>query len=436
MGWQLLIIFLIILTNGFFSLAELAILSANKIRLKIMAKRGVRGAHQALLLAEDTEKFIPAVQSCISLCGAFAGVFSGATFAQRLGVLLDQIPYISPHGTEIALPLIVLGISYFSLILGELVPKHLAVDDSERWATRMAPLMVLLVKFLRPGVYILHHSTNIVLKLLPPGHEHANHVNEEEEVKALVDEGTQGGVFEVAEQQMIKRVLRLADRPVRAIMTARGDVDWLDIHTTPQDLMGQIHDARHSAYPVCDGSLDSILGVIRAKDLLDQAYSGQPLDLRAVMQEAAILPDTSSVMSVLKKIKKTPIHMGFVIDEYGVLEGIVTELDILEAIVGELADDEDGGVSAHVHPTHDGNLLLDGAMAVDEVKTRLGLADLPGDETYHTLGGVALGAVGRIPRAGDYFHHAGWRFEITEMEGRRVDEVLAKQIKPTSDPEK
>jgi len=433
MGWQLLIIFLIILTNGFFSLAELAILSANKIRLKVMAKHGVRGAHQALMLAEDTEKFIPAVQSCISLCAAFAGVFSGATFAQRLGVLLDQIPYLAPHGTEIALPLIVLGISYFSLILGELVPKHMAVDNAERWAASMAPLMVPVVRFLRPGVYLLRHSTQIILKLLPAHHEHGSRVDEEEEVRALVDEGTLGGVFEVAEQHMIKRVLRLADRPVRAIMTARGDVDWLNIHATPQELMQQIHDARHSAYPVCDGSLDSALGVIRAKDLLDQAYNGQPLDLRAVMQEAAILPDTSSVMSVLKKIKKTPIHMGFVIDEYGVLEGIVTELDILEAIVGELADDEENESNAHIHTGHDGNLLLDGAMAVDEVKTRLGLADLPGEETYHTLGGVALGAIGRIPRPGDYFNHAGWTFEIIAMEGRRVDEVLAKQIKPGLD---
>jgi putative hemolysin len=425
MGWQLLTIFLIILANGFFSLAELAILSANKIRLKIMAKRGVRGAHRALRLAEDTEKFIPAVQACISLCAAFAGVFSGATFATRLGSLLDQIPYIAPHGTEIALPLVVIGVSYFSMLLGELVPKHLAINNAERWAARLAPLLVPIVKFLRPMADVLRASTHLVLKILPTQRERHSNVNEEEEVKALVDEGTVGGVFEVAEQQMIKRVLRLADQPVRAIMTARGDVAWLDINASSHDIMKHIHGARHSAYPVCEGSLDQALGVVRAKDLLNIAYSGQALDLRKVMQEAAILPDTATVLSVLEKIKKTEIHMGFVVDEYGGVEGIVTELDILEAIVGELADDEDDAPGA----AHEGTVLFDGATAIDEVKTRLHISDLPAEETYHTLGGVALGRLGRIPRVGDAFEHAGWRFEVTEMAGRRVEKVTAVQIK-------
>jgi putative hemolysin len=196
--------------------------------------------------------------------------------------------------------------------------------------------------------------------------------------------------------------------------------------------MKQIHAARHSAYPVCDGSLDHALGVIRAKDLLDQAYSGKPIDLRAVMQDAAILPETASVLSVLEKIKHTSIHMGFVVDEYGVLEGIVTELDILESIVGELPDDEDGGPALPVVARHDGSLILDGATAIDEIKNELGIAELPGEETYHTLGGIVLGQIGRIPRAGDAFEYAGWRFEITAMEGRRVDKVLATFVQPAT----
>ena len=420
MTFEIIILFLIIFANGFFALAELAILSANKTRLRLLAKEGVQGARIALNLAENSENFLPALQSCISLCSAFAGVFSGAEFAEGLGAWLNHFPYLAPHGPEIALPLIVIIVSYFSMVLGELVPKQLAVNNTEIWAARMAPLVAPVVKFLMPGVRILRGSTRAVLKLLPTSRDRAEGVSEEE-VKALVDEGTEDGVFEIAEQQMIKRVLRLADRPVRAIMTARGDVDWLDINAAPEELMQHIQDARHSAYPVCDGSLDHAVGVIRAKDLLDQAYKGQPIDLRTVMQDAAIIPETASVLSILEKVKLTTIHMGFVVDEYGVLEGIVTELDILEAIVGELPDDDEQTPTTPAAPHRDGSLILDGATAIDEVKTQLEISELPGEETYHTLGGIMLGRIGRIPRVGDGFEYAGWRFEITAMDGRRVD---------------
>jgi putative hemolysin len=429
MWCEVIVLFLIIFANGFFALSELAILSANKTRLRLFAKDDHKGARQALDLAENSENFLPAIQSCISLCSAFAGVFSGAEFAQDLGDWLNQFPYLAPHGAQIALPIIVLVVSYFSMVLGELVPKQLAVNDTERWAMRMAPLVAPLVRWFMPGVHVLRGSTHLMLRLFPGRHDRAEGVSEEE-VKALVDEGTEDGVFEIAEQQMIKRVLRLADRPVRAIMTARGEVDWLDIHAKPADLMKQIHAARHSAYPVCDGSLDHALGVIRAKDLLDQAYSGQAVDLRAVMQDAAIIPETASVLSILEKIKLTTIHMGFVVDEYGVLEGIVTELDILESIIGELPDDEDDAAPLPIAPRHDGSLMLDGATAIDEVKTELDIQELPGEETYHTLGGIMLGRIGRIPRVGDGFEYANWRFEITAMDGRRVDKVLAKFTPP------
>lgn len=422
---EFFIIILIIGANAFFALAELAILSANRTRLKIMAKRGIAGAHQAILLAENSENFLPAVQSCITLCAAGAGVFSGVTFADQLGAVFNLIPGVAPHGTGIALPIIVIVISYFSLVFGELVPKQLAVNNTERWAARMALLMVPVVHVLAPVVHVLRVSTQTVLKIIP-SHAGRNAGVSEEEVQALVDEGTEGGVFEIAEQQMIKRVLRLADRPVRAIMTARGDIDWLDVQDTPEALMKHIHEARHSAYPVCDGTLDSVLGVVRAKDLLDQAYGGHTPDLRAVMQETVIIPETASVLSILEKIKHTTIHMGIIVDEYGVLEGIVTELDVLEAIVGALPDDDEAAPMPGEDPVQgDGSVLLDGALAIDEVKTQLGLADLPGEETYHTLGGVALGRLGRIPRVGDGFTHGGWYFEITEMTGRRVERFRA-----------
>lgn len=428
MALELFIIFLTIIANGFFSLAELAILSANKTRLKILARTGTRGAAQAMQLAENSEDFLPAAQSCISLFGVFAGVFSGATFAERLGAWINQIPLLAPHGVEIALPFIVLMVSYFSMVLGELVPKQLAVNHAERWAVRVAPLMMPIMRWLMPGVRVLRVSTQTVLRLFPSSRDDTASVSEEE-VKELVDEGTEGGVFEVAEQQMIKRVLRLADRPVRAIMTARGDVNWLNIHDDMATWVREIREMRHSVYPVCDGSLDQIVGVIRAKDLLDQAYDQQPMNLTAVMQDITIIPETASVLTVLEKLKRTTIHMGFVVDEYGVLEGIVTEFDILEAIVGELAEDDTPAATAEDAVMRaDGSLLLDGAMAIDEVKEQLSLPDLPGEANYHTLGGIALGCLGRIPRTGDVFDHAGWRFEIVDMDGRRVDKLLVMRL--------
>jgi len=425
---EFFILLLIIAANGFFALAELAILSANRTRLKLMAKRGVRGAALAIALAEDADHFLPAVQSCITLLAAGAGVFSGAIFADKLGMLINMIPGLAPHGTSIALPFIVVMVSYFSLVLGELVPKQLAVNNTERWAARVAPFMAHVVRWLTPVVIVLRVSTQIVLKIFP-GHKRRLSGVSEEEVQALVDEGTQGGVFEVAEQQMIRRVLRLADRPVRSIMTARGDIDWLDVNADPRDLTQQMREARHSTYPVCDGSLDHVVGVVRAKDLLDQAYGNHAVNLRAVMEEITIFPETASILTVLEKLKQTSIHMGFIVDEYGVVEGIVTELDILEAIVGELPDDdEDTPAAAPSSVQTPGEVILDGAVATDEVKEQLALSDLPGEEIYHTLGGIALGQIGRIPRAGDGFAHAGWQFEIVEMEGRRVNKILARRI--------
>ncbi|HRJ12611.1 MAG TPA: hemolysin family protein, partial [Alphaproteobacteria bacterium] len=426
MWFELLIIFLLILANGFFAMAELAILSANKTRLRIMARGGSVGAEKALALADDSEHFIPAVQSAITILGACAGVFSGAAFAEKLGAVLNMMPQLSPHGEAIALPIIVVGVSYFSLVVGELVPKQLAVNHAERWAVRTAPFMIPFTAGLGFVVQILKSSTQLILKLFPASARRDSGISEEE-VKAMVDEGTEGGVFEVAEQQMIKRVLRLADRPVRAIMTARNEIGWLNIHDAPEILMQEIAEMRHSAYPVCDGNLDHVIGVVRAKDLLDQSYAGQTINIHAVMQEAAIIPETASILSVLEKLKLTTIHMGFIVDEYGVLEGIVTELDILEAIVGALPDDDIAAINPTPAVTRtDGSILLDGGIAIDEAKEILGITEeLPDEADYHTLGGIALGRIGRIPREGDKFELPGWQMEVMDMDGRRVDKLLA-----------
>ncbi len=422
MWFECLIIFVLIVANGFFSLAELAVLSANRARLKVMEKRGVRGATAAIALAEDSENFLPAAQACITLLSAFAGVFSGATMAEPLGAILNQIPFINPHGDAVALPIVVAIISYLSMVIGELVPKHIAISHAERWAALFAPFLRGFVKFLGPVVRVLRWSMKIVLRLLRLDRVEAPSVSEEE-VAALVDEGAEGGVFEASEQQMLKRVLRLADRPVRAIMTARGDVNWLNVMDDEAKIIETICSTRHSVYPVCDNALDQIVGVVHSKDLLLQHFRGEHLNLRAVTQEPTIIPDTASILSIFEKIKQTAVHMGIVVDEYGTLEGIVTELDFMEAIVGVMPDDNTGQLPQQ--PEADDNFILDGSMPIDEMKERLSLAELPNEDTFHTLGGIVMGALGHVPREGDTITFGTWQLEVTEMDNRRVDKVKA-----------
>jgi putative hemolysin len=416
-------IIVLVLLNGAFAMSELAIVSSRRLRLQAMQRRGSAGAAAALALAEDPQRFLPTVQVGITLIGIFAGAFGGARLATTLGSLLDAIPGVAPFGTEIAFGLVVVAITYLSLILGELVPKQIALRNPERVAAVVARPLAALARISSPVVWLLGKSSALVLGLFGPPPPPEQSVTEEE-VKAVVAEGAQAGALEHEERHMIERVLRLADKPVRALMTPRNDLAWLDRSDPPEAIARRLRESEVTRFVVADGRVDNVVGVVVAKDLLDQMLAGEALAIAPVLRAPLVLPDTLSALDALERLRGDRLGLALVMDEYGSFEGVVTASDLLEAIVGDLSPTEPAPDGTAVVRA-DGSLLLDGSMASDELRARLELPDLPGAGTYHTVAGLMLALLNRVPKEGDRIVWAGWRFEIVDMDGRRVDKVLA-----------
>ncbi|WP_431860294.1 hemolysin family protein [Azospirillum sp.] len=428
MVWELLVIVLLIVVNGFFAMSELAVVSARRARLQQLAENGRRakGAKAALELAENPSHFLSTVQIGITLIGIVAGAYGGATLAERFGGRLDQIPWIAPYGQQVAFALVVAGITYLSLIVGELAPKRLALVNAEGIAVAVARPMQGLSRVALPLAWLLGASTEALLKLLRLPTTREQTVTEEE-VKTLIAEGTQSGVFDPAERQMIEGVLRLADRTVRAIMTPRPDVLWLDPEDKPEAIATEIRDSGYSRFPVCRGDVDEVLGIVSAKALLDQALRGRAMDLRGALVQPLIVHDGTPVLRLLELFKQSTVHMAVVVDEYGSVEGIVTLTDILESIAGELPEagqDADAGMIRR----EDGSWLVDGMLPVDEVEARIGVPDLKGEGGYHTLAGFVLERLGHVPTAAEHFVWRGHRFEVVDMDGRRIDKVMIQRV--------
>ncbi|MDB5372603.1 MAG: HlyC/CorC family transporter [Belnapia sp.] len=428
--FELAILLLLVVLNGLFAMSELAIVSARRGRLMAMQRRGSPGAEAALALAEDPQRFLPTVQIGISLVGILAGVFGGARLAGPMGDVLSLIPGLAPFATEVSFVLVVLLIAYANLILGELVPKQLALRDPERVAVAVARPMTLLAKVTGPIVWVLSRSSNLVLKVFGAYTPVEQSVTEEE-VKAVVAECAVAGALEHEERHMIERVLRLADKPVRALMTPRNDVAWLDRNAAPEDIIVALKTQAVTRFVVADRRIDNVVGVVVAKDLLDQALEGAPLSLASVLRQPLVLPDNLNALDALDRMRHDTIGIAVVLDEYGSFEGVVTAFDLLEAIIGELGPSEapevPGGVGGALVTRADGSLLLEGMMPSDELRARLDLPPLPYQGSYHTVAGLMLALLRRVPREGDRIVWAGWRFEIVDMDGRRVDKVLAKR---------
>jgi putative hemolysin len=421
-GLQILIVLLLILLNGVFAMSELALIAARRARLAVLERKGLAGAGMARWLAEDPQRFLPTVQVGITLVSVFTGVFGGARIAAHLERWLTRFPEVAPVVGPAALAVVVVVTTYLTLVLGELVPKQLALRSPEHIAARLAAPIAWLARVAGPIVWLLGKSSALVLRSFglqraPP------QVVTEEELKALVAEGAQAGVLETEERDMIERVLRLADKPVRAIMTPRTELAWIDRTDPLADVVATLKSAPHSRFVVCDGSVDNVVGVVQAKDLLDRVLDGGELSVAAVLRQAIVMPDTVTALDALERLRSDLLGMALVLDEYGSLEGVVTAADVLEAIVGEPTDVAeqagDGGTAG------EGALVLDGLMPVDEAKVRLALPDLPAEGTYHTLAGLLLALLRRVPRAGDRIVFAGWRLEVLEMDGRRVSKVRA-----------
>lgn len=425
----LLVLFLIAL-NGLFAMSELALVSARRTRLLVLERKGTPGATIARQLAEDPQLFLPTIQVGITLVSVFTGVFGGARIAEHLEVWFATIPSLAAAADPLAFAVVVIATTYLTLVLGELVPKQLALRRPEMVATHVARPTVWLTRLTAPAVWLLSRSTSVVLHALrlhrkPPG------AVAEEELKALLAEGTSTGELEHEERDMIERVLRLADKPVRAIMTPRTELAWIDRTDPRGEIVATLKSAPHSRFVVCDGAIDNVVGVVQAKDILDRLLDGGDLSIGAALRQPIVVPDTVTALDALERLKSDPLGLALVMDEYGSFEGLVTAADVLEAIVGDPADTA-GSTEARPGGGETA-LVMDGLMPVDEVKARLELPDLPDEGSYHTLAGLVLALLRRVPRVGDRIVFAGWRFEVLEMDARRVARVRAER-EPAAEP--
>jgi putative hemolysin len=422
---ELAIVIVLILINGLLALAELAIVSSRRARLGALVDREVIGSRRALALASDPGRFLSTVQIGITLVGVLSGAFSGATLGLRLAEWFANVGVPLGIAEAVGVGLVVALITYFSLVIGELVPKQIALRNPERVAVRVAPAMTAIARIASPVVSLLDISGRAVLRALGYQAQAEQRVTDEE-IRTLMAEAETAGVIEPGERAMIAGVMRLGDRPVRAVMTSRREVDMIDLTADPGDIRRMLVESIHSRLPVHAGTPEEMLGVVQAKDLLDACLRGERLDIRAQMRPAANVPDTADALDVVDVIKASPVHMALVHDEYGHFQGVVTNADILEAIVGDFRTDE-GPIEPDAVRRDDGSWLIAGSMPVDEMADRLFIA-LPPDRSYHTAAGLVLNQLGHLPAIGESFDHQGWRFEVVDLDGRRIDRILVRRI--------
>src|SRR5258708_5751200 len=421
---EIIIIILLIIVNGVFAMSETAFVSGRRVRLQQRANEGDAKARAALELVNSPNRLLSTVQLGITLIGILAGAFGGATVAEVVAVYIRAIPWLAPYSNAIALTAVVVCITYLSLVIGELVPKRIALNNPERIAVAMVTPMHVLSTIASPFIHLLSLSTEGLLRLIglrPSGEPPIT----EEEINVLIEEGTQIGTFEAAEQDMVEQIFRLGDRRVNALMTHRPDIVWLDASDTTQEISHKIRKSTYSRFPVCDGSLDNVLGMVHVKDLLLQCLAGQALGLKAALYEPLYVIESTTTLKVLGLFKQTGQQVALVIQEYGDIEGLITLNDILEAIVGDISSRDD---TAHPQAVEreDGSWLLDGMLPIDELKDILHIRALPEEArgAYNTLAGFVLLNLGHIPREGEHFEWDRFRFEVMDLDGRRIDKVL------------
>ena len=421
---QIAVIVLLTFLNGFFAMSETALVSSRKARLRQRAEEGDRGANAALELADSPNRFLSTVQIGISLIGVLAGAFGGATLAEPLADALRVVPALAPYTGPIAFGTVVIAITYLSLILGELVPKRLALNGAEAVASRVAGPMRLLSVVTSPAVWFLSFSTEAVLRLLgvrPPAESPVT----EQEVEILMEEGARVGVFEEEERDLVRSALQLDDRPVRELMTPRPRVVWLDADDPPEEVRRRVAESRHSYFPVARGDLDDLLGIASIKDAWTRQASGQTTDLLGSLRPSPFVPEGAPATDALESFKRSGLPLALVIDERGHIEGLITLTDVLEALVGEVPD-EDEPTEEDIVRREDGSWLVNGLLTAQELKEHLGLEDPPRQEDadYQTVGGMVMDALGRVPAEGDRFEWEGYSFEVLDMDGRGIDKVL------------
>lgn len=405
-------------------MSEIAVVAARKVRLQQRAEDGDERARVALALAHDPNKFLSTVQFGITMVGVLAGAYGGATIAEQLAVPIATVPPLAPYAEVIALGLVVTAITVLSLIVGELVPKRIALNNPEVIASWVARPMIVLSKVGGPAVGALTGATNVVLRVFGVKGEAEPNLTEDE-IKALISQGAETGAVGAAEETIVQRVFQLSDQRVAAIMTPRPDIEWIDVDASEEELREFLASHSHTQFVVCHGGLDDVLGIVWSADLLPIAFKGSPIDLRSLTREALFVPDSMPAVQLLESFRSSHKHVALVMDEYGAVEGLVTVTDLLTAIVGDLPADASEAAGAFVSRS-DGSWLVEGSAAMEEVATHFGMDQLPEDEAgaYHTIGGFVMARLGRVPKVADAFEWGGMKFEVMDMDGRRIDKVL------------
>jgi putative hemolysin len=420
---ELLIILGLILLNGLFALSELAVVSSRQPRLKALAAGGKTGAESALALSADPGRFLSAVQIGITLIGIINGAYSGETFGEYAYAALKDAGFSDTAAASLGYGTVIAVITYLSVIVGELVPKNVALRNAESIACLVAPAMTAFSRFAGPAVWLLDASTRLVFRLFGQAETSESQVSDEE-IAILISEAEAAGVLEKHEREMISGVMRLADRTVVGLMTPRTDVDWIDIATSEEEIRQQVMETPHSLIPVGEGSIDTLIGVVRARELLAAVLAGEALDIRSRLHKVPIIPETMDALDALSILREAEVPVALIHDEYGHFEGLVTPADVLEAIVGAFRSE---GEEPDAVQRANGSWLLAGSMPVDEMADRIGLA-LPPKRSYATVAGFVLAHLQHIPKTGEVVETSGWRFEVIDLDGHRIDKVLASRI--------
>jgi putative hemolysin len=424
---QLTVVLLLILLNGFFAMTEIALISARTARLRALAETGNSGAVAALELKSDPSRLLATVQIGITVIAVLSGTFGQATLGERLQMALEHYPgLIGRYAHPVSMAVVVIGISYFSLIIGELVPKRVAISRAESIAAAFSRTMRALSRIGAPIEWFLSASTNLMLRLLPLRSEGTPPVTDEE-ISFMLREGSASGHIPQAETEIVEMALRLGDRRANTVMTPRTRIEWLDLDDPEDENRRKIRDSPYSRLPVVQGGSQQVVGIVEAKNLLARCLAGQPLDFRATTRPPLYMPNTVSVLRVLDMFKSSGEPMALIVDEYGDLEGLVTPSDILEALVGDIPGSADA--DQRVVRREDGTWLLDGMVGLDELKQVLGLSHLTGEDAdFHTLGGYMMARLNRVPMIADRVTTDGYQFEVVDMDGRRVDRVLISPV--------
>jgi len=430
---ELLVLLLLILVSGIFVLSEMAIVSARKARLQQWSDEGRAGAGAALALAHSPAHFLSTTQIAITVITILTGALGEATISKRVAADLSRAQSLQPYANDLAFWVVVVGIAVCALILGELVPKRLALINPESVASAIARPMQLLSKMMFPLVRLMSFLTEVVLKLLGVQASGEPPVTEEE-INVLMEQGAEAGVFEKHEQAIVSRVFRLDDEPITAAMTPRGDIVFFDLNEAFELNREKLLRSGHSRFVVCRGGLQDVVGILRAKTLLDAAFENKPLDFAGQLAKPLFVPDTLTMIELLGAFKKHRQHLALAIDEYGEVQGLVTMNDIMEALVGDVASADDSG-AADIVQREDGSWLVDGAIVIERFKEAIGLDQALADEdghSYRTLGGLAMKVLGRVPQVGDRFLSGGLRFEIVDMDQNRVDKLIVSRLNDAS----